>query len=439
VKNPDRKREELKAALQAALSANDEEQATNAFAAMAEHMQDCILDEARNMTSDMLSDHAILASRGVHQLTAAEKKYYNAVISGNNGDGSAFAGAEQIPPPTIITRVFDYLRQEHEILNLINLQSVGAAVKFWVRSGDAAPAFWRGLNKPSQELIAKGFVPIDMGINVLTCFLPVHKDMLQLGPEWLDRYVREVLAEAMALGLEEAIVDGSGNNMPIGITRDMTTSTGGAYPRKAARAITDFQPVTLGTHIMAPLTRNGKRKVRDVILVVNPEDYWCIVYGATTILPLDGQYLHGVLPIPAKFVQSAAMPKGLMAAGMAKDYFMGAGFRTGIITSDEHRFIDRERIYLTEIAANGKPLDDDSFLLFDISGVLPQLNPTINMNAAGSISGTSGAGGTIMPAGGTIKQLNDFAAANGIEIPAHVTKRDDIETFIADAITSDKS
>lgn len=437
MKNPDKTQAELVANLQTAMNEGGEEQFISAFTAMAEHMQSGILAEARSMTREEMSDHAALAARGVHQLTAAEKKYYNAVISGNQ-DGSAFAGAEEIPPPTIINRVFEYLRGNYELLELINMQAVGANTKFWVRDGDVESAFWRKLSGSSKELPAPGFVSIDVGMQVLTAYLPLHHDMLQLGPEWLDRYVREVLAEAMAYGLEKAIVDGDGAETPVGITRDMSTATDNAHPRKDAVEILDFQPVTLGTRIMAPLTRGGRRNVRDVILVVNPLDYWKIVYGATTILPMNGQYLHGILPIPARFIQSAAMPEGYMAAGMARDYFLGVGFKTGIITSDEHRFIDRQRVYLTELAANGRPLDKDSFLLFDISKVLPQLAPTVNVTSgagnAGMATASLATANLPVPVGGTVGVLEYYAALSGIEIPAEVKTRDDIEAFLVSVV-----
>jgi hypothetical protein len=233
----------------------------------------------------------------------------------------------------------------------------------------------------------------------------------------------------LAIGLESAIVNGDGVNKPIGMTRDLTDAN---YPMKTATVITDFQPVTLGTHIMAPLTRGGKRNVSNVILVVNPLDYWQIVYGATTILPLDGQYRHGVLPIPARFEQSEAMPQGRMAAGMARDYFLGAGFNTGIITSDEYKFVDRQRIYLTELAANGRPLDKDSFLLFDISGVLPQLNTTVNIN---NITAETGGGASAAGASGfsamTNPQLIDYAKESGIDLAGAKSKAEMIAAIEA--------
>lgn len=59
--------------------------------------------------------------------------------------------------------------------------------------------------------------------------------MVDLGPEWLDNYVRQVLYEALANGLEYGIVTGNGNKEPIGMDRqvgDDVSVTGGVYPQK---------------------------------------------------------------------------------------------------------------------------------------------------------------------------------------------------------------
>ena len=52
------------------------------------------------------------------------------------------------------------------------------------------------------------FDRLDLEQTKLSAFLPVCKAMLDLGPEWLDRYVRTILAEAIANGLEEGIISG---------------------------------------------------------------------------------------------------------------------------------------------------------------------------------------------------------------------------------------
>ena len=44
------------------------------------------------------------------------------------------------------------------------------------------------------------------------------------------------------------------------------------------------------------------------------------------------------------------------------------------LSVQDKKFLEDERTYLTKQYANGKPKDNDSFLLFDISSLNPHLN-----------------------------------------------------------------
>ena len=103
------------------------------------------------------------------------------------------------------------------------------------------------------------------------------------------------------------------------------------------------------------------------MLVVNPVDYWEKIFPATTFLSATGTYVHGVLPIPATVIQSVAVDQGTLVAGMGKDYFLGVGSTQKIEHSDHYKFLEDERTYIAKQYANGKPVDNDSFLVFDIS------------------------------------------------------------------------
>ena len=120
---------------------------------------------------------------------------------------------------------------------------------------------------------------------------------------------------------------------------------------------------------MSPLTRNGKRVVDEVLIVVNPIDYWAKIFPQTTFLTADKTYVYGILPIPATIIQSVAVPVGKMIAGMAKDYFMGIGSTQKIEYSDQYKFLEDERTYIAKQYANGKPIDNDGFIIYDISGM----------------------------------------------------------------------
>ncbi|MGG0731559.1 phage major capsid protein, partial [Bacillus paramycoides] len=131
-------------------------------------------------------------------------------------------------------------------------------------------------------------------------------------------------------------------------------------------ALNDLSLKSLGKEIMAPLTNNGKRNVANVIMVVNPMDYWARIFPTITFQNANGEYVQNTA-IPIQFIQSTEVPSGKSVAGMAKDYFLGVGSDQKIDYSDEVRFIEDERVYIAKQYANGRPKDNKSFLVFDIS------------------------------------------------------------------------
>lgn len=370
MKNPDLKQTEVQEQLRSALEGQNEKEIAAAFGAMARSIEQDILREARSEMQKELSDRATLEARGQAQLTSEERSYYEAVV-----EKRGFEGIDVVMPKTIFDRVFEDLQLNHPLLSEIDFINTTGSIEWIMRTSEAAGAVWGPLTGKITEELSNGFKKENASLYKLSAFIPVSKSMLDLGPVWLDRFVRAMLSESIAIALEQGIVAGTGKDQPIGMIKDLDGSvTLGVYPDKAATPLNDLLPATLGKNVIAPLTKEGKRNVTQVLLVVNPLDYWEKLFGATTVLNANGTYAHGVLPIPGKIVTSVAVPKGKMVAGVARNYFMAIGSGEKIEHSDHYKFLEDERTYLTKQYANGKPKDNESFLLFDISNLNPHLN-----------------------------------------------------------------
>lgn len=352
-----------------ALESGKTEDLAGAIATMAQDIENNIMKEAKAAINEDLNDKAVLNKRGLNPLTAEETKYYNEVIS-----KGGFSGVEELMPKTVIDRVFEDLEKEHPLLSKIDFVNTTGITEWITRTKDVEAAWWGPLADEIKKKLDNGFKKERTNLFKLSAYIPVTKSMLDLGPQWLDKFVRAMLGESMAIALELAIVAGTGKEQPIGMIKSLTKAvTDGVYSDKDATKLTDFKPATLGKEVMAPLTKDGTRSVNGVIMVVNPMDYWSKIFGLTTFLTQNGTYVYGVMPIPVDIVQSVAMPTGKMAVGRAKDYFMGIGSSQKIEYSDQYHFLEDERVYLAKQYGNGKPKDDDSFLVFDISGLgLPQ-------------------------------------------------------------------
>lgn len=324
-----------------------------------------------------LADEQVLAQRGVRQLTSKEKEFYQkfAECAKAKDPQQALTNANLVLPESIVDRVFEDLRTEHPLLSKITFLPTGAAIKMILNKNGYQKAAWGELCDEIVKELTSGFEVVNTNLFKLSAFLPVCKQALILGPAWMDRYVREVLYEALANGLEDGIINGTGKDMPIGMIRQVgegVTVTDGVYPVKDAVAIADLGPKTLGAllgSVSVSPTGVG-RAVRNVVMIVNPFDRYTKVDPALLYLRPDGTYARA-LPYPMEIIESPAVTQGEAVFGLAYRYAAFAGSPTdgNIDYSDHYKFLEDQRVYLVKGFANGFALDNNAFLRLDISAL----------------------------------------------------------------------
>ena len=375
--------------LNQAIKDGDEEGFAQAFTEFSMNIQESVMAEAQMMVQS--ADSTVLASRGVRQITSEENKYYQGVIEAmrSNSPKQALADLTVVLPITTIDAVFDELTAAHPLLDVINFQNTSGLIEFIVNTNTKQLATWGILTSTIVTELTSGFKKIPLTLMKLSAFLPVAKSMLDLGPAWLDRYVRAILSEALYFGLEAGIINGTGKNMPIGMNRQVgegTVVTDGVYPLKATVPVLALDPISYGTLIsgMAVDSKGNARVVTGVVLIVNPTDYLTKIFPATTVRSADGTYKNDVFPFPTKVIQSTEMPAGKAIFGLANRYFMGIGTaKSGKIEySDDYKFLEDERVYLIKLYGHGEPLDNTAFVYADISGLVPTNQNVYVTNAA---------------------------------------------------------
>lgn len=363
-----------------AIQENDQDAFAAAFEELSMNIQENILAEVDMIRQN--ADAAILAGRGTRQLTSEEKNYYEKVIAAmkSSNPKQALADLDVVMPKTTIDAVFEDLTTEHPLLNAINFMNTSGMIEMIMNTDETELATWDTLCAEIVTELTSGFKKVNMSLDKLSAFLPVCKAMLDLGPAWLDRYVRDILQEALYNGLENGIIAGTGKNQPIGMIKQVGEEvqvTGGVYPDKEAIKVTSLDPVTYGTLLatMAKTPKGKPRKVDGVIMVVNPGDYFTKIMPATTFMTPQGTYINNVLPYPTTVIQSTQMPAGKAVIGMGKRYFMGIGTaKSGKIEySDEYHFLEDERVYLVKLYGHGEPKDNNAFLVLDISELEPMI------------------------------------------------------------------
>lgn len=370
--------EEIRQRLQTAMQENDQEKVSAAFSDMFQYYAEVNQQDYEALKQER--DVQVLASRGVRQLTTKEREYYQKLGEAmkSNDPRQAINNLDVVMPETILDSIFDGLETDHPILRKVKFMNTKGAIKMMMNTNGFQKAVWGKLCAPIIQELTSGFKEVDTGLFKLSAFIPVCKAMLDLGPEWLDRYVRTILRESLANGMEAGILTGTGKDEPVGMIRqvgDNVTTTGGVHPEKAPIKVTNFSPATMGRLAsMLAIDANGNaRRVEDLILVVDPQDYFEKVFPATTFQAPDGTYRRDVLPIPADIISSPALKRGQAVFGSASLYYAFAGMNKNgrIEYSDDYHFLEDERVYLIKTYANGMPVDNNAFLLLDISELQP--------------------------------------------------------------------
>lgn len=333
------------------------------------------------------NDVAVLAERGYRQLTSAETKWYQKVIGAlkSSDPKQAFVSIigteneDDLMPSTIIEDVYRNLRDAHPLLGAIDFQYVGYITKWVMNDHSVQKAVWGAVNSEIVKEITSAFKGIDLEQNKLSAYAIIENDMLDLGPVFLDAYIRACLEEALAAGLIYGVIDGTGKNEPIGLTRDIhegvqvNTSTG--YPRKTAEVVKDFTPTNYGALIAKMATNEaGKAKTfAKVGLICNLTDYLTKIMPASTVLSPNGAYVNNVFPFPTTVYVEPELTTGEAVLFVEKEYscFMG-GNKKGIIeVSDEYKFIEDQTAFKIKQHGTGRAVDNTSALLLDISGLEP--------------------------------------------------------------------
>ena len=354
-------------------------------------------------------DQQILMQRGFRVLTSEEKSFYQALIkAGKEKTVQTMNGLldNKVMPVTIIEDVYKDLQAEHPLLAAINFQSVQYLTR-WILTDHAVPtATWGAINSTIATQIEGAFRTVELTQCKLSAYAVIEMDMLDLGPAFLDNYIRTFLRESVLVALEAAIVCGNGHNQPIGLDRDIhhgvTVNSSTGYPQKTAVGLTSFMPAEYGA-VLAQLavtevwytndsngnvtpastaanadgsarsgyTKHGGfvRNFDEVTLICNQVDFLSKIMPATTVLNAAGGFTKDVFPFPTQVIRSSAVATGYAILCLPKEYFMGIGTSKDgtILFSDDFKFLEDKRTFKIKMHGMGTAYDDTCAILLDIS------------------------------------------------------------------------
>ncbi len=367
--------------------ASDEEQ-SKAFGEMFDALSNDLQEEISAEVNNRVVDNGILAKRSQDPLTSEERKFFNEI---NYEVGYT---DEKILPETVVERVFEDLQKNHPLLSKINFQNAGIKTRV-IKADPAGQAVWGKIFGEIKGQLDAAFREEDFTQYKLTCFVVLPDDLSIFGPNWIERFVRTQIQEAISVGLESAIVNGGGaaKTQPVGLMKDINTDTGAVTDKTSAGTLTfkDADTTVLELKDMLKslsVDAKGKELSIDgkVALVVNPRDSWDI-QARYTYLTANGGYVT-VLPYNVQIITSEFVPKGKLVAFVTDRYDAVRGGGLTVKKFDQTLALQDAILFTAKTFAYGQPADNKASAVYDLNIATA---PKTQSTSGGTTDGTPSA------------------------------------------------
>lgn len=350
----------------------EEEQATalnNMLEALADDVRGDILEQVNMQNADAI----VMSQRGQNVLTSEERKFFNAVI-----EEGGFKDKDTLPKTTQ-ERIFDDLTSDHPFLEAVGIENLGAVTEFIYSNDPEGQAIWGDLFDDIKGQLNATFRKESITHLKLTAFIPIAKDMLKLGPAWIERYVRTIIIEAMKVGLERGFITGRGQSQkePVGLLKNVDNETGAVTDKTATETLT-FKPgrTTINElknvvkKLAEKLNKDGEKadKPREVanriVMVTNPFDTFDIKANATT-QNASGVYVTN-LPFNPIQTESIFIPEGKVLFFVKGEYIAAIGGAVELTRYKETLAMEDADLFIAKQYATGKPKDNNAAQLYNL-------------------------------------------------------------------------
>ncbi|WP_180529984.1 phage major capsid protein [Staphylococcus haemolyticus] len=344
--------------------ASDEEQ-SKAFGEMFDALSNDLRDEISAEVNNRVVDNGILAKRSQSPLTSEERKFFNEI---NTEVGYK---EEKLLPETVIERVFDDLSTEHPLLSKINIQNAGLVTRI-IKANATGQAVWGKIFGEIKGQLDAAFSEEEFKQSKLTCFVVIPDDLKMFGPNWVERFVRTQIEEAISVALEAGFLTGEGatKNQPVGLMKDIQ-SNGGVVDKTSSGTLTfadadttvnELKDVLKGLSVKEdgkPVKIDGK-----VVLVVNPQDSWDI-QARYTYLTANGGFVT-VLPYNVSIVTSEFVPANKLVAFVSDRYDAVRGGGLTVKKFDQTLALEDCILYTAKTFAYAQPADNNASRVYDL-------------------------------------------------------------------------
>ena len=349
---------------------------TNALAMIAEQQNSALVEQIREEARKAANDAEYAKSLGLHTPTEAEEKFYNVLKSGNIRQAITADQIDIIPTETI-DRTMDDIKKKSDVLTLVNFAP--ANVKKWIVASHSGEAVWGELTSALDKTksLSATFSTLNMELGKLWALIVIPKAIQDLALPFVDRYFTAVLSDAMQDGLEAGFISGKGQtaSQPIGILQKVDTP---ATAKTKVANITKLNPQDAGIKaacVTLSTTKAGvgQRSIDGLHIICNPSDYIQYIRPAMLVMNANGAWVDGT-GLNLTVHQTANIKAGTAVLGLAGQYVMGSS-GVQVKTYDQTLALEDADLIIAKAYVNGRPVDDNAFVVFDPTKLTPAKFP----------------------------------------------------------------
>lgn len=271
-------------------------------------------------------------------------------------NGSLSRGAKIVIPEEAEDSLTELIKEYSALYSEVRMIPIGIDGRAVV-SVDDVKAAWSFSADILPEMDSS-LTAIELADNKLGCFTSVPNSTLENTLIDMALYIEDLLAQAMAYGFDDAVINGAGDNAavfePRGIMMNLPTTNQVTLTMDAM----DQSLVSPG-HILneiSLITPGTKDDIGEIIAVMKRKTYYnYAAAGANSSLPYPN--LNGVR---VKFTPAVGDKKIIL--GDFKQYVMGKRRGAQIAASDQVKFTDDQTLFRVSGRFDGQPLNNAAFV-----------------------------------------------------------------------------
>lgn len=271
-------------------------------------------------------------------------------------NGSLSRGAEIVIPEEAEDSLTELIKEYSALYSEVRMIPIGIDGRAVV-SVDDVKAAWSFSADILPEMDSS-LTAVELADNKLGCFTSVPNSTLENTLIDMALYIEDLLAQAMAYGFDDAVINGAGDNAAVFEPRGIMMNLPQTNRSTLQLNFTD-QSVYAPGHILreiSAITPGTKGDIGEVIAVMKRKTYYSYAAsGSNSSLPYPN--LNGVR---VKFTPAVGDNKIIL--GDFKQYVMGKRRGAQIAASDQVKFTDDQTLFRVSGRFDGQPLNNAAFV-----------------------------------------------------------------------------